>query len=146
MLTQEQKECVAEYIDVKSYSKGEVVVPDQIKCNSALWIVLKGSISGSELSFSRFDIAGDEYVNTSNSEEVYSGDIIATESSDIGFITKDKVENILGGNVISVAEHNVILHALSQITLFATLSNSKLRDLANSLRIEEFDQGDHIIK
>ena len=146
MLTQEQKECVAEYIDVKSYSKGEVVVPDQIKCNSALWIVLKGSISGSELSFSRFDIAGDEYVNTSNSEEVYSGEIIATESSDIGFITNDKVENILGGNVTSVAEHNVILHALGQITLFATLSNSKLRDLANSLRIEEFDQGDHIIK
>ena len=76
---------------------------------------------------------------------MYLEDIIATETSDIGFITKEKFENILGGNVTSVAERNVILHALGQITLFKTLSSKKLKDLANSLRIQEYGRGDHII-
>jgi len=58
--------------------------------------------------------------------------------SDIGFIDKQKFEAIIGGNVTSVAQSNIILKALGQISLFKTLSTSKLKDLAGVLRVREY--------
>jgi len=71
--------------------------------------------------------------------------MVAGEPSDIGYITKEQFENILGGNVSSVAERNDILKALGQIALFKTLSASKLKAMAGALKVREFDEREKII-
>ena len=68
-LQMDQKDMVAEYIQVKSYLEGDIVIPSQTKCSSGLWIVLKGRLEGSEeLVFNLFDIAGDKQIEDSSSE------------------------------------------------------------------------------
>ena len=43
---------------------------------------------------------------------MYENDVIASEPSDVGYMSKEQFESIIGGNVKSIEELNVILKAL----------------------------------
>lgn len=138
-LTKAQIESLSSAICVYSYKNQQVLANFGTGVGFNLFVVVKGKLKMGEKEFSLFScVSSKEFCG--NSEENLSDDLTACEDSDIGVISIEHFEKIIGGVYKEVSLFNEILSTLLKIPLFSTLQSNVLNRILKSLKPLEFEQ------
>ncbi|CAG9324622.1 PKG_24 [Blepharisma stoltei] len=143
-LSIDQREKVLEKVEVVKYQPGEVIVPRGGKIGEKIWIILKGRVRGPQGSIEVFSCIGDEGLDKSIPDE-YLVDYIAELETDVSEITKEKLEECIGGNFLQVTIHNEALAVLKKVHLLRGLTQDKFVSLMRALKVVHFSDGDTIV-
>ncbi|CAG9314120.1 unnamed protein product [Blepharisma stoltei] len=133
-----------DYMETTKYYPGEVIIPKGTMKGLKLWIVLKGlAATASGWKYGNLTCIGDkELLMTPGSE--FSDDIVAEIETDISEISKETIENCIGGNLREITTTNDLQEILQNVYLFAGLDFSKHKELKNSLNTVFFNDKDLI--
>lgn len=144
-LNSTQIEALLTNFKIKQYSAGEVIIARGSAKNEKLVILLKGSIRGPLSDIEIHTCIGDlEMLNKDNSEHLVN--YIANEDVDIVEITKENAIESIGGELGQVMLNNEATALLRNVQMFKGLSQGKVEELANALKICYFDDCEEIVK
>ena len=150
ILHKEQKESIANDMEQRSYKGGDVVIQMGLLCNSKLYIIISGRLQYAKTSFSFSDkgtCVGDNYVTKSNLQELkYEDDLIAATDMKVGELNSNKFKIAIGGIYEDVVKENAIKDLLKKVHVFSTLDNQRLKELFDKVRVEKYNDMDHILK
>ena len=144
-LSPAQLEKIIDNVDIFSYKNEEVVVPEGMIKNKYVWIVLKGSIYSGKKTLNLFDNVGASWIYHEKNGLI-SSNLVALYDVDIGVISKNRLEQIIDGQLADVIEQNRIIEILKSVHLFRTLPESKLRLMAKCVSQEEYEQGSGVFE
>lgn len=136
-LTCEQVRNLADAVSVYCYKEGCVVAKGGTGAGFNLFVVVKGMLKMDGKVFGLFSCVSSAQF-CSKSDECFVDDLVAGEDSDVGIISVEFFEKIIGGEFSEVSLYNEILSTLTKIPLFSTLNSKFLHSTIKSLKLQEF--------
>lgn len=146
-LNQDQMKSVVAFLKVKSYKKGEILFNAGLKKADKLGFVLKGKVRIDETGETAgvFECVGDNELKVMSNAR-YTQDVVCEQDSDIGVITKEEIEQCIGGMIEMATANNEALMVLKNVQILRGLSQEKLKQLICRMRIEEFQDSQIIVQ
>jgi CRP-like cAMP-binding protein len=145
-LRQDKRENLASFIMIKSYRKGDVVIPERSKVGAVLAFILKGSVLCEGRLYTVYDCIGDaDLLRKPNSS--YTCPVTAEEEAIVGLVTRDRFEQSIGGSLAS--QENNLLEMLNSIPVFSNLSDERMTQMIKVRTRQgvvpyEYSIGEHI--
>jgi cGMP-dependent protein kinase len=130
-LTQEQKECLVEAMQTKTYTPGQQVIAAGEDLSEVLRVVLRGGLKAGELNLAVHCILGDRQGRA-------QVPVVAVSETDVAEVSRYSLERILGGELRSVFEKNEGLAVLKRVSIFRGLPAEKLSLLLSVLQPQHF--------
>ncbi|OMJ84662.1 hypothetical protein SteCoe_14181 [Stentor coeruleus] len=156
-LTEEQLKKIIEHMKIMQYQDGETVICQGLPMGKHIWVVLKHKLRQNTTLIDPFTCIGDEQLLMKDSQtfkESYLAEGVVVTAE----ISKEQIEEILGGKIESVFNQNDMLPILRKVSVLRYLSKSKFQSVVRAFKIIKFnvneiifcqnDQGDkfYIIK
>ena len=135
---------VVRALRIESFDSGTVVLSAGTALNSGVWVVLKGSL--------RVNGATTIYAETFSclglhSTEVVETDIVvATDIADVAWMTREELEQALGGPLDQAVSNNEALECLRRVQLLRLLPTEKLTALIHVFRLREYADKQTIVQ
>ena len=142
-LSKKQIEGVIQAMKISSYTKGQALIQKGSLIGNNFYVVVKGSLqyNGKIINFA--NCIGDiEMLKRPGGK--YTDSCVCEADCDIAELSRTELEKVIGGNLKTVNEKNVILDVLKQVRLFRTLPLQKLESLIGILTTKEFLKGQFI--
>ena len=136
-LNKNQIESIIEQIEVKRFTRDQVIIRAGTRKNKSIWFILKGSLYSANRVVDVFDNIGANWTYEENRERLEE-DYLATSESDIGVIRTSQIEIIIQGKLSEKISQNTIVKVIKKVQLFRLLPDSKLESLAPLLKEKEF--------
>jgi cGMP-dependent protein kinase len=147
-LDKQQTENIINFMQVKSFKKGEIVIPAGSEKSENLIVVVKGEVKRfkiRDITFKLFDVVGAEEVINEISD-IFSDNFVAVCETDVAMISSSGFFNAIGGSFKEVTSNNEVINLLKRVQLMRGLSQDQLTQLATHLKIKEFNDGDTIVE
>jgi cGMP-dependent protein kinase 1 len=129
---------------IVKYIAGDIVIKENTKKNTKIFIVLKGKLTHSKGDIELYDIIGEKDVK-SNSKSKFSENIIAAVDSVVAEVSKKSIESSMGTRVKKFSNYNDLLKIVQKVTIFRYLTNQKIRSLINTITEKSFNDKEVII-
>ena len=143
-LTKAQVEACISLMKIASFREGEVVFSRGEALGDKVIFVVKGCLTAEAAQLDLFSCIGD--VEMKGEASCFLQDWVAGEDTFLAVITKNEIENCIGGDINSVISCNELLKVLRSVHLLRTLSLDKLKSLTEVLKISKFLQGSVIFQ
>ena len=138
-LTHEQKERLIEAMHTKTYAQGQVLAAAGDDISRVLRVVLKGELK----------IDGEMLPMHSTLGELprqLQAAVIAAVETDLAEVSRERVESILNGELVSVVEQNESLAVLKRVSIFRGLPAEKLAQLLSVLQPQFYADQSYIFR
>lgn len=139
-----QLQQVVRAMRIECFESGAVVLSAGTSLNSGVWVVLKGSL--------RVDGSTTIYAETfsciglHSNEELATDIVVATDIADIAWMTREELEQALGGPLDQAAANNEALECLRRVQLLRLLPTEKLTALIHVFRLREYTDRQVIVQ
>lgn len=143
-LSDGQTDELIDMMEIKSYQEGELLANQGTIKGVMIFIVLRGILTCGETKYRVYDMVGDEELSIENNKRQFKSNLIVEEESDVAQISKERFEEVVGGNLKSALQKNSLIEILKNVTLFKILPPTKLQSMISVLKIEEFSVDDII--
>ncbi|CAG9314505.1 PKG_2 [Blepharisma stoltei] len=143
--SKEQKGKIINIMRIQNFSSGEVIIPRGANKGAFLWIILRGSVRGLKEKLNILTCIGDDFL-VNPTEEKYEIDYIAETDVDIAEISKEEIENCVGGNIAEIHARNEALAVIKRVQLLKGLTEDKYKELIRMLKIVEFNDKDTVVE
>ena len=143
----EQWEQLIAAMRISSHVQGQVIIPAGTQQDAALWIVLRGELAlrgSAEVLASTFTVVGGGEFSSS---ERYSEDVIvSSEGADVARMSREELEECLGGSLAVATMHSQALDVLARIQLLRGLSREKQRSLLQAMQLRTFADQEVVVR
>jgi cGMP-dependent protein kinase len=134
-LDKEQIEALTEATEIVKFKKGEVVINSSDVKGEKIFIVLKGEVAGRRL-FHHLQVIGFE--DLENPSKRFKKDLQATQPTDLGLLTREKIEKTLGGPLQEVIKKTELLQVMKRVPILRTLPRNSLETLIFSMKTQKY--------
>lgn len=135
-------------LNVQVYQRGEVVVKENIEKGSKMWMVLKGNLvdKRSVIIAEAFSCVGDSEI-TKNLNGEHFLELFSENEAAVATLTREEFLACLGGGDFEqVAVSNEAYTVLRKVQLLKNLPQDRFQALVQSLRLENFENGQVIVQ
>jgi cGMP-dependent protein kinase len=144
-LSSAQVEALVEAFELKKFHPGQVVISRGTPKVQGIFIIVKGQLRGTLTDLEVYQCLGDVEV-TEGSQELYPVDFIANQEVDVAFVSREKIDQVIGGGIKEVILTNEARNILQKVPLFKNLPSSKVADLAKALEVRSFGDKEVILQ
>jgi cGMP-dependent protein kinase len=134
--------------NIKTFGKNEIVIPSGTKVNDKIIILLEGDLIKSytqQIFAQRGDILfQDEVYN--NIDNVINDDLVACPDCFIAEASIKSFLDAIGGSFNIIEDRSNLIASLHSVPLFKQFTQNKLEKLSKCIKIQNFKQGETIIK
>ena len=147
-LDKAQTDNVINFMQVKSFNKGEIVIPAASEKQECLYVVVKGEVKRfkiRDITYKLFDVVGaEEMIN--EMPDKFIDNFVAVQETDVASISKSGFFNAIGGNYKDVTANNEAIKLLRRVQLLRGLPSDQLSHLSSIIKILEYNDGDTIVE
>lgn len=146
-LTKDQINLIISKVKFVSYKEGNVVISKNIKRGQKFWIILKGTLVTDTRGhkFMPLECIGDSDLEAPSSDK-FPENIVAEGAVDTAEMTRQELENLIGGQLNRVNSKNEILSIMRNVRLLKALPKKNLESLVNKVFIQEFQNNEVIFR
>ena len=147
-LSEHQAKLLINDMEIQSFEAGNTVIPVGEQKKAGFYVVVKGELcfrNQAEAIYKVSDVIGEEQV-IKESNGVWDRELVALRETDVAHISSSGFFNSIGGDFEKISAINDAMNSLKKVQLFRGLNSTQLMKLVTSLNIQEFSDGDEIVK
>jgi cGMP-dependent protein kinase len=146
-LGREQWEQLIAAMRISSHAQGQVIIPAGTRQDAALWVVLRGELAlrgSTEVLASTFTVVGEAEFSSS---ERYAEDVIVkSDVADVARMSREELEECLGGSLAVATMHSQALDVLARILLLRGLSREKQKSLLQAMQLRTYADKEVVVR
>ena len=134
-------------LEVKTYTKGQVVVPAGTIKGSKMWMVLKGNVVDRRnvVIGDVFSCIGDVELTQNMKDDCFDEGFSEGDSA-VAILTREEFLKIIGGNFAQIVSNNAAFFALQKVQVLKNLSRDRFLALAEAISLQSYENGDTIVQ